>query len=102
MSFISEFASCRSTTKRAMCQQLIEQYMTEISSLYSFGKVILLSNRIPICDVFYAEKAFMHYIIYLRVILSKTLCMRREQRINLSMFYRYFNLISYISKHYIA
>jgi hypothetical protein len=85
-----------------MCQQLIEQYMTEISSLYSFGKVILLSNRIPICDVFYAEKAFMHYIIYLRVILSKTLCMRREQRINLSMFYRYFNLISYISKHYIA
>ena len=42
-----------------------KQYMTEISSLYSFGKVILLSNRIPICDVFYAEKAFMHYIIYL-------------------------------------
>jgi hypothetical protein len=29
----------------------------------------------------------MHYIIYLRVTSGKTLCMRREQRINLSMFY---------------
>jgi hypothetical protein len=100
--FILEFASCRSATKRAMCQQLVEQYMTEISSLYSFGKVILLTNRIPICDVFYAEKAFMHYIIYLRVTSSKTLCIRREKRINLSVFYRYFNLISQIFKHYIA
>jgi hypothetical protein len=35
----------------------------------------------------------MHYIIYLRVTSSKTLCMRRERRINLSVFYRYFNLI---------
>jgi archaellum biogenesis ATPase FlaH len=43
--FILEFASRRSGTKRAMCQQLVEQYMTEISSLYSFGKVILLTNR---------------------------------------------------------
>ena len=69
--FILEFASCRSATKRAMCQQLVEQYMTEISSLYSFGKVILLTNRIPICDVFDAKKAFMHYITYLRVTSSK-------------------------------
>jgi hypothetical protein len=76
--------------------------MTEISSLYSFGKVILLTNRIPIRDVFYAEKAFMHYIIYLRVTSSKTLCMIREQIINLSVFYIYINLISQISKHYIA
>jgi hypothetical protein len=29
----------------------------------------------------YAKKAFMHYIIYLRVTSGKTLCMRREQRI---------------------
>jgi hypothetical protein len=68
--------------------------MTEISSLKLFGKVFLLTNIIPIYDVFYVEKAFMHYIIYLRVTSSKTLCMRREQRINLSVFYRYFNLIS--------
>jgi hypothetical protein len=46
--FILEFASCHSATKRAMCQQLVEQYMTEISSLYSFGKVILFTNRISI------------------------------------------------------
>jgi hypothetical protein len=63
--FILEFASCRSATKRAMCQQLVEQYMTEISSLYLFGKVILLTNRIPICDVFYAKKTLTHYIIYI-------------------------------------
>jgi hypothetical protein len=60
--------------------------MTEISSHKLFGKVFLLTNRIPICDVFYAKKAFMHYIIYLRVTLGKTLCMRREQKINLSVF----------------
>jgi hypothetical protein len=69
--FISEFALCRSSTKRAMCQQLIEQYMNEISSLDLFGKVIVLTNRIPICDVFDAKKAFMHYITYLRVTSSK-------------------------------
>jgi hypothetical protein len=56
--FILEFASCRSATKRAMCQQLVEQYMAEISSLYSFGKVILLTSRIPIYDVFCAKKGF--------------------------------------------
>jgi hypothetical protein len=39
----------------------------------------LLTNKIPICDIFYAKKAFMHYIIYLRVTSGKTLCMRREQ-----------------------
>jgi hypothetical protein len=76
--------------------------MTEISDLKTFGKVFLLTNIIPICDIFYAKKAFMHYIIYLRVTSSKTLCMRRERRINLSVFYRYFNLISQIFKHYIA
>jgi hypothetical protein len=46
----------------------------------------LLTNIIPICDIFYAKKAFMHYIIYLWVTSGKTLCMRREERINLSMF----------------
>ena len=61
--------------------------MTEISGLKLFGKVFLLTNRIPICDVLYAKKAFMHYIIYLRVTSGKTLCMRREQRINLSVFH---------------
>ena len=34
----------------------------------------------------YAKEAFMHYIIYLRVTSGKTLCMRREQKINLSAF----------------
>jgi hypothetical protein len=76
--------------------------MTEISDLKLFGKVFFLINIIPICDVFYAEKAFMHYIIYLRVTSSKTLCTRIERKINLSVFYRYFNLISQIFKHYIA
>jgi hypothetical protein len=61
--------------------------MTEIFGLYSFGKVSLLTNRIPSCDVFNAKKAFMHYIIYLRVTSGKTLCKRREQRINLSVFH---------------
>jgi hypothetical protein len=59
-----------------MCQHLVEQYVAEISSLFSFGKVSLLTNRIPSCDVFYAKKAFMRYIIYLRVTLDKILCMR--------------------------
>jgi hypothetical protein len=36
--------------------------MTEISGLKLFGKVFLLTNRVPICDVLYAEKASMHYI----------------------------------------
>jgi hypothetical protein len=61
--------------------------MTEISSLYSFGKVSLLMSRIPSCDAFYAKKAFMYYIIYLRVTSGKIFCMRTEQRINLSVFY---------------
>jgi hypothetical protein len=61
--------------------------MTEISGLKSFGKDFLLTNIIPIYDVFYAKKAFMHYIIYLQVTSGKTLCMRREQGINLSVFY---------------
>jgi hypothetical protein len=76
--------------------------MTEISSHKLFDKVFLLTNRVPICDVFYAKKAFMHYIIYLRVTSGKTLCMRKEERIILSVFYLYFNLISQISKHYTA
>jgi hypothetical protein len=69
--FILEFASCHAAIKRAVCQQLVEQCMTEIASLYSFGKVILLSNIIPICDVFYAKKAFMYYVIFLRVTLVR-------------------------------
>ena len=60
--------------------------MTEISVLRLFGKVFLLTNIIPIRDIFYAKKAFMHYIIYLRVTSGKTLCMKREERINLSIF----------------
>jgi hypothetical protein len=60
--------------------------MAEISSLYSFGKVILLTNRIPIC-LRCLKRAFMHYIIYLRVTSGKTLCMRREQIINLFVFH---------------
>jgi hypothetical protein len=51
--------------------------MTAISSLYSFGKVSLLTNRITSCDVFYAKKALMHDILYLRVTSSKTLRIRR-------------------------
>jgi hypothetical protein len=74
--------------------------MTEISSHKLFGKVFLLTNRVPICDVFYAKKAFMHYIIYLRVTSGKTFCMRKEETIILSVFHLYFNLISQISKHY--
>jgi hypothetical protein len=54
--------------------------MTEITGLKLFGKVFLLTNRIPICDVLYAKKASMHYIIYLRVTSGKTLCMRRESK----------------------
>jgi hypothetical protein len=40
--FILEFASCRPTMKREMCQHLVEQCMTEIYSIYSFGKVFCL------------------------------------------------------------
>jgi hypothetical protein len=54
--------------------------MTKIYGLKSSGKDFLLTNIIPIYDVFCAKKAFMHYIIYLRVASGKTLCMRREQR----------------------
>jgi hypothetical protein len=69
--FISKFASCRSTTKRAICQHLVEQCITEIYSLKSFGKVLLLTNKIPICDVLCTKKAFMHYIIFIRVTSGK-------------------------------
>jgi hypothetical protein len=61
--------------------------MTEISDLKSFGMDFLLTNIILINDVFYAKKTFMHYIIYLLVTSGKTLCMRREKRINLSVFH---------------
>jgi hypothetical protein len=61
--------------------------MTEISSLYSFDKVSLLTNRIPCCDIFYAKKASCINIKFLQVTSGKTLCVRREQRINLSVFY---------------
>jgi hypothetical protein len=55
--------------------------MTETSGHKLFGKVFLLTNRIPICDVFYAKKAFMHYIIYLRVTSGKTLCMKESREL---------------------
>jgi hypothetical protein len=67
--------------------------MTEISSLKSLGKVFFLTNRIPICDVFCAKKAFMRCIVFLLLTVDNTLCMRREQRIILSMFHWYLNLI---------
>jgi hypothetical protein len=60
--------------------------MTKIYGLKSSGKDFLFTNIIPIYDVFCAKKAFMHYIIYLRVTSDKTLCMRREQKNNLSVF----------------
>jgi hypothetical protein len=70
-----------------MCQHLVEQCMAEISSLYSIGKVYLMTNIIPCCDIFYAKGAFMHYILYLRVISDKTLCTRKELSINLYVFH---------------
>jgi hypothetical protein len=61
--------------------------MTEISGLKLFGKVFLLTNRIPICDVLYDKEDFMHYIIYLHVTSGKTFMHgEREQRIILSVF----------------
>jgi hypothetical protein len=33
------------------------------------------------CDIFYAKKAFMHYIICLRVTSDKTLCMRESKKL---------------------
>jgi hypothetical protein len=84
--FISEFASFIQR-QREQCVNIWLSNVTEISSLYSFGKVSLLTNIIPICDVFYGTKAFMHYIIYLRVTSSKIVCMRREHIINLSVFH---------------
>jgi hypothetical protein len=62
-----------------MCQHLVEQCMTEISSLYSFSKVILLPTQI--CDVLYVKKAFMHYITFLWITSGKTLCMRESREL---------------------
>jgi hypothetical protein len=42
LAIISRFASCRSTTKRAMCQHLVEQFIIETYSLKTFGKVVCL------------------------------------------------------------
>jgi hypothetical protein len=61
--------------------------MTEIFGLKSSGKDFLLTYIIPIYDVFYAKKAFMHYIIYLRVTSGKTLCTSTEQRIIFFVFH---------------
>jgi hypothetical protein len=54
--------------------------MAKIYSLKSFGKTfcLLIESQFVLS---YAKKAFMHYIIYLRVTSGKTLCIRREQRI---------------------
>jgi hypothetical protein len=41
-----------------MCQHLVEKCITEIYSLKLFGKVLLLTNKISICDVFYTKKSF--------------------------------------------
>jgi hypothetical protein len=70
LSFILEFASCRSATKRAMCQHLVEQCMTEISSLYSFGKVfgLLIESQF----VIFSMPKRLPYIIYLRITSGKT------------------------------
>jgi hypothetical protein len=39
-----------------MCQHLVEQFITEIYSLKTFGKVVLLTNRIPMCDISDAKR----------------------------------------------
>jgi hypothetical protein len=67
--------------------------MTEISSLKSFGKVFWLLIESQFVMSFMSKKAFMHYTIFLQVIPGKTLCMRREHIIILSVFHRYLNLI---------
>jgi hypothetical protein len=73
-----------------LCNCCVRELLILARTWFAFGlpsKTGCDTNRIPICDVFYAKKAFMHYIIYLRVTSGKTLCMRREQRINLSVFH---------------
>jgi hypothetical protein len=42
--------------QKEYCAILVEQYMSEISSLYLFDLAFLLTNRILICDVIYARK----------------------------------------------
>jgi hypothetical protein len=61
--------------------------MTEIFDLKSFGKVFLLTNIIPICDIFYAKRLSCINIEFLQVTSGKTLCTRREQKFNLSVFH---------------
>jgi hypothetical protein len=61
---ISEFVACRSATKRAMCQHLVEQCITEISSLYSFGKVSLLTNRESQFVIYSMPKRLSCIILY--------------------------------------
>jgi hypothetical protein len=50
--------------------------MTEIYSLKLFGKAFCLLIESQFVMSSMPKKAFMHYIIYLRVTSGKTLCMR--------------------------
>jgi hypothetical protein len=53
--------------------------MTEIFDLKSFGKVFLLTNIIPICDIF-MPKGFHALILNFFRILRVKLCARGESR----------------------
>jgi hypothetical protein len=70
-----------------MCQHLVEQSMTEIYSVYSFGKVFCLLIESQLVMSLMPKRLSCINIDFLQVTSGKTLCMRREQRINLSVFY---------------
>jgi hypothetical protein len=73
--------------KKTMCQHLVEQCITEIYSLKSFGKAFCLLIESQFV-MFLCQKGFNAlYYIHLRVTSGKSLCMRWEQIINLSMFH---------------
>jgi hypothetical protein len=48
-----------------MCQHLVEQCMTKIYSLKSFGKAFCLLIESQFVMSSMQKKAFMHYIIYI-------------------------------------
>jgi hypothetical protein len=76
---ISEFASCRPTIKRAMCQHLVEQCMTETYSIYSFGKVFCLLIESQLVMSSMPKRLSCINIDFLQVTSGKTLCMKRER-----------------------
>jgi hypothetical protein len=78
--FISEFASCRPTMKRAMFQHLIEQCKTEIYSIYSFSTVFCLLIESQFVMSSMPKRLSCINIDFLQVTSGKTLCMRRERR----------------------